>query len=346
MKFSALRVVCFLLSLSLCGCFFEKSASILSVSGPTMGTTYRVTLVAPPRTLDEKTVTAFVSAELERINDLMSSYDPDSQLSRFNAQKTTDWFAIDADTLSLIDVARHISKETLGAYDVTMGSVSALWGFGPDGNRETSAALPKLDEILVLLNNIGYQLLLLEPEQGAIRKLSPDLMVDLSSIGKGFAVDKVGELLEARGVSRYLVEIGGEIRTRGLAADGERWKVGIEWPEVAQQKVPVGVSLENSHIATSGDYRNYREVDGQRYSHILDGRTGFPISHSLAAVTVLHGSTALADAWATAFMVIGYDEALAIATKKGLAAHFTLKQGDGFVIHSTPAFKAYSYGGE
>lgn len=330
--------------LSLSGCF-GKSAKSFEISGETMGTSYQITVVAPPKDVDQSDISTKVTLELERLNDILSTYDPESQLSKFNEQKTTDWIPMDSDTLDLVEIARRISKETSGAYDVTMGSVSRLWGFGPGGGERKIDDIPDMDEIMLHLNNIGYQLLQIRTGQQTLRKLSPDLRVDLSSLGKGFAVDKLGQLLEAAGISRYLVEIGGEIRTRGMAADGERWKIGIELPVAGQSDAPSGVTLEDGHVATSGDYRNYKEVDGRRYSHLLDGRTGFPISHNLASVTLLHGSTTLADAWATVFMVLGFDDAFAIASDKGLAASFTVREGDGFVVRTTPAFDAYKFSG-
>jgi len=175
-----------------------------------------------------------------------------------------------------------------------------------------------------------------------VRKLNPELQIDLSSLAKGYAADQIGEKLEALGHLNYLIEIGGEIRTRGLAADGGRWKIGIEWPESAGKPTMTGIAVGDAHVASSGDYRNYRIIDGERYTHIIDGRSGFPIAHELASVTVLHGSVMRADAWATAFMVLGFDDAVKLAEKKGLAARFVLRAGDGYRIEATSAFKAYA----
>jgi len=327
-----------LLSAGLLSSCSEPPAAELTTSGETMGTRYQVIVVAPG-SLNLARLQALIDDELQRINALMSTWDPDSEISLFNANADVDWRELSAETIEVIETARGISKETSGAYDITLGSVSALWGFGHGDEVEKK---PVLDDVLLLLNDVGWQLLEVAGSRESVRKLNPGLQVDLSSLAKGYAVDKIGERLEASGYQRYLVEIGGEVRTRGKAADGKMWQIGIEWPESAGEPEMTGIAVENAHIASSGDYRNYRLIDGVRYTHILDGRTGYPVSHNLAAVTVLHGSVTRADAWATAFMVLGYAEAIKIANRKGLAARFVLREEDGFSVMTTKAFNAYA----
>jgi len=336
-------VVVLLLLTSAC---LKQDDPSVEYSGQTMGTTYSVVIVDPPAGLNIEAAQAGTDTELARINDSMSNWNPESEISRFNDAISTDWVEVSQDTIALLRIARRISKETQGAYDVTLGSVSKLWGFHQASEGATEEIKPEMDEVLTLMYAVGYQLLQESRDGTSVRKLSPELQIDLSSIAKGFAVDRLGELLEGLGVTRYLVEIGGEIRTRGKAADGERWKIGIEWPIPGARDVPTGIAVENAHVATSGDYRNYREIEGVRYSHLLDGRSGYPVTHGMAQVTVLHGSVAQADAWATAFMVVGPDEALAIADAKGLAARFTVRDGASFKVITTPAFDAYSYQGD
>lgn len=341
--YSALRYcwrycgVLLLALLVLAGCE-EQTANTLELNGQTMGTTWQVTVVEP-RGLVDSSLQSLIDEELQRINGLMSTYDAESELSKFNSMRSVEWQPLSDETIALVEAARRVSKETSGAYDITLGSISALWGFGQE---ESTGSKPLLDDILLMLNDVGYQLLEVSSARKSVRKLNPDLKVDLSSLAKGYAVDKIGEQLEATGNQRYLVEIGGEIRTRGLAPNGERWKIGIEWPESGGEPEMTGIAVENAHIASSGDYRNYRVVDGERVTHILDGRSGYPISHNLAAVTVLHGSVMRADAWATAFMVLGYEESLALANKKGLAARFVIRESDGYRVDSTSVFKAYA----
>lgn len=327
------------------GCFLDR-ADQFEITGSTMGTSYSVVVVDAPRSSNAGALKSQIDAELERINKLISTYDAASELSQFNASDSTEWTPLAAETIGLIKSARRVSKESDGAYDITLSTVSDLWGFGNQPVSQLNgldAELPSLDQILEIMNEVGYQLLLISANEINVRKLTPHLKVDLSSIGKGYAVDRIGETLEANGVKRYLVDIGGEIRTRGKASDGKMWKVGIEVPQTGSSKASHGVIVENAHIATSGDYRNYREVDGRRVSHIIDGRTGFPIDHNLASVTILHGSTALADAWSTAFMTMGFDAAIRLANRKGIAAQFTLRGNGDFRVVQSEAFTAYAF---
>lgn len=336
------------------GCLKGNSAE-LRIAGSTMGTTYSITVVAPPSNVQQSTLQQQIEAEFATINQQISNWDSGSELSVFNASESTEWVPLSDSTITMVQSAVRISKETDGAYDVTLGSISELWGFGPrlstavkdDAELAVAAATPQvnpsLDDILRLMNNVGYQLLQVSSRDASLRKLTPGLQVDLSSIGKGYAVDRVGEILESQAINRYMVEIGGEIRTRGRAADGGMWKIGIEMPATLRGNIKKGLAVENAHIASSGDYRNYREVDGQRVSHLIDGRSGFPISHNLAAVTLLHGSVMQADAWATALMVLGYEEGLKVAQRKGLAVQFTVREGETFQVYTTKAFDAYAY---
>ncbi|MBX2826404.1 MAG: FAD:protein FMN transferase [Gammaproteobacteria bacterium] len=332
LRWSLLILIAFLV-----GCFDKPSPQVV-LQGETMGTTWQATVV-DPQNLDEKALQAAIENRLSDINALMSTYDPESELSQFNALQSVEWQPMATETLEIIETAHRVSKATSGAYDVTLGSVSELWGFGQGNTPDTA---PLLDDILLLLNDVGYQLLKISASRNKVRKLNENLQVDLSSLAKGYAVDQIGELIEAAGQTRYLAEIGGEIRTRGRAADEGMWKIGIEWPESAGTPEMTGIQVENAHIASSGDYRNYEVIDGQRYTHIIDGRSGYPISHGLASVTVLHGSTMRADAWATAFMVLGFEESLQIANEKGLAVRFVIREGDAFRVETTQVFDAYA----
>lgn len=330
-------LLCLFSFLLVSGCF-EKPDAQIELQGETMGTTWHVTVVDPQK-LDVESLRQNIEAELTRINGLMSTYDAESQLSQFNTSRTVEWQPLATETIEVIEAAHRVSKETSGAYDVTLGSVFELWGFG---QAEKPEVAPAMDDILLLLNDVGYQLLKVSSTRSTVRKLNEALQVDLSSLAKGYAVDRIGAVIEATGHNRYLAEIGGEIRTRGRAADQGMWKIGIEWPESAGTPEMTGIAVENTHIASSGDYRNYQVIDGRRYTHIIDGRSGFPISHNLASVTVLHGSTMRADAWATAFMVLGLEESMAIAKEKGLAARFVVRDGDSFRVVTTKVFDAYA----
>ena len=325
----------FLLLLS--GCF-EKTHSLYHASGEAMGTTWQATM-ATTSDPDSDLLKLKIDVLLSELNKEMSTYDPESALSIFNSEISTEWSALPVAVIDLIRSAGRISKDTEGAYDVTLGTVVDLWGFGADFQPGDE---PDMDTVFEEMNNVGHQLVAVSRNQQQVRKLVPGLKIDLSSIAKGYAVDRVGALLEENGVARYVFELGGEIRTRGRSAEDKPWKIALESPnaetDVANYR---SIAVENAHIATSGDYRNYREVSGKRVSHLIDGRSGYPIDHKLASVTVLHGTTEQADAWATAFMVLGPDETLKRAEEIGLAVSLTLRDGDTFVTRNSNAFNAY-----
>jgi thiamine biosynthesis lipoprotein len=302
------------------------------LQGPTMGTRWSAQIVSelPAAALDS--LHSSIRAELERINGLMSTWDPTSELSQFNAMQSTEPVELHADTLTVIDASLRVSELTKGAYDVTLGAVIDLWGFGADMSR---VAVPEAEALATARDRIGYQKL--HRQGSTVSKQHPALRIDLSSLAKGFAVDQIGLLIEAAGIENYIAEIGGEVRTRGSKADGSAWRIGIEQPD---GKADAGLAVHDAHMASSGSYRNYREVAGQRYSHIIDGRTGQPITHELVAVTVLHESTMLADAWATALLVLGVDAAMALASSQNLALQLTVKTVSGFKLQQTDSFAA------
>lgn len=308
-------------------------------------------LAASPEQLQQQ-IQADIEQLLDSINAYMSTYDPSSALSLFNATTSTDWIEQPAPVIELLRAAADISEQTQGAYDVTLGGLVDLWGFGKDGNPGRDYGQKVLPEqVTTWMDKVGYHLLQYSDDNQRLRKHVADLQVDLSSIAKGYAVDKVGDMLENMGIDRYLFELGGEIRTRGQAGDNSAWVIALESPDPISLSTASGaqfsssavkaIGVENAHIATSGDYRNYREIDGKRISHLIDGRTGYPVRNRLASVTVMHRSTVLADAWATAFMIVGADRALAMAQSSGLAISLTLRENSGFATRHSEAFDAY-----
>jgi len=322
-----LRVVCILWLIITSG---TSIANPTVLTGPTMGTSWSVIVVDK---LADNVVTdleAAIASELARINALMSTYDPDSQLSQFNRLEATYPVVMHADVLTVVDAAMDISALTNGAYDVTLGPLIRLWGFGSKSN---SGELPAPAQINELLSRSGYKNI--ELADNTLRKQYAGMEVDLSSIAKGYAVDKLGDLVAATGAKHFSVEIGGELLTRGNNANGQQWRIGIEQPDTSTE---FGIAVNHTHIASSGSYRNYREVDGKRYSHLIDGRTGNPITHTTAAVTVLHNNTMLADAWATALMVLDFDSALELAEQQKIAALFTVKTPTGFELKPSRFF--------
>ena len=242
-------------------------------SGPIMGTTYHVKVVAdlPARTAEE--LDRNILETLERVNGRMSTYRDDSELSQFNAIMETAPFALSDETLGVFEIALEVSRETGGAFDVTVGPLVNAWGFGP-GKGET----PDAATIGQLLERVGYGKLTLDRNGGTLAKSIPGMYCDLSAVAKGYAVDAVAAALEEKGVTRYMVEVGGEVRTSGTNQEGRPWRIGIYRPDPERFDLQRVVALSGLSMATSGDYRNYIDVDGKRLSHTIDPRTGRPRS--------------------------------------------------------------------
>lgn len=305
------------------------------LTGPTMGTRYSVKLVDVADGIDTAAMGRRVDEVLQGVDARMSTYRPDSELSLFNDSSTTDWFAISEQTRVVIAAAQRISTMTGGAFDVTVGPLVNLWGFGPDGTRSEPPTVAETQRVREL---IGTEKLALRESPPAIRKRRGDVYVDLSAIAKGYAVDRIAALLDEANVVNYLVEVGGELRARGHNAHGEPWSIAVERPASNQRSVQKLIRLGDGAIATSGDYRNYFEHAGQRYSHSIDPRTGSPVTHELASVTVIGESAMLVDALATAFTVLGPDAGFELAARERIAALFISRDGQGFSERSTAAF--------
>ncbi len=341
-----LALICVVLMLGGCGEGSEQQ--VLALRGATMGTTYSLQIVDPPEDLDRDALAEEVSARLSAINDRMSTYQPSSQLSRFNASSATDWFLVSPELLAVVKAAQAVSEASSGAFDITVGPLVNLWGFGPTVSADV---LPSAAEIQAARARVGWQQLDVQRQPPALRKARPDLYVDLSAIAKGYAVDRLAALLGSLAVENYLVEIGGELRGRGVNGRGEPWQIAIERPETSKRAMFRVVALRDIGMATSGGYRNFFEVDGEHYSHTIDPATGRPVDHRLASVTVLAAETMQADAWATALLVLGPERGFELAERLGLAAFFiehdqdaSDPDGDGeaFNTQATAAFAAQS----
>lgn len=310
----------------------------LRLSGTTMGTGYSVVIPRLPSGVKEQSVHQGIESILQGVNQKMSTYIPESELSRINRSESGDWMVLSPELFDIIRLSHSISEQTDGAFDITVGPLVNLWGFGPDGPKSLDG--PSDPEIALAKSLTGYQNLEFSPVEKAIRKKMPGLYIDLSSIAKGYGVDAVADYLDSLGVPDYLVEIGGEIRGKGLSHRGDQWRIAVEKPVPGQRQVQRAITFSDIAIATSGDYRNYYEHEGMRYSHTIDPRNGRPINHTLASVTVLSDRAVRADAWATALMVLGEKEGYRLAEKKGLAAYFLYKEGDDFLPRETTAFSA------
>lgn len=307
-----------------------------AISGETMGTTYSVRFISGDPEHTAEKVQANIDGLLAQINAQMSTYDPNSELSRFNASRETTPHVVSRSLEQVVKRALEIAEETNGLLDVTIGPVVNLWGFGPQQKPEV---IPTQAEIDAMLDEVGYQYL--EVSNHQLTKSNPELYVDLSTIAKGYAVDRVATVLEQLEINNYMVEIGGEIRVKGSKPENKPWRIAIERPESLQRGVQRVIEPNDQAIATSGDYRNYYQEDGVRYSHLIDPRTGRPIQHHLVSATVLAPTCMDADAYATALIIMGPEEALAFAEEHDLAVLLVTREEDGFKEYTSTAFEPY-----
>ncbi len=311
----------------------QQAPAVTTLRGGTMATSYSVRIADP--VTDGDALARDVQRVLDDIEANMSTYIDSSDVSRFNASASTDWFAVDRGTCDVVAIALAVSERSDGAFDITVGPLVDLWGFGPDGSISSP---PGSDLVNAALDRTGYAKLFVDCERPAIRKELPELEIDLSAVAKGYATDAVADTLEAAGYANYLVEVGGEMRVRGSKPDGSRWRIGIEAPERERRDVFDALDLVDTAVATSGDYRNYFEKDGRYYSHTIDPRTGAPVTHATGAVTVLAPTAAEADATATALLVLGGDDGLAMAERENIAALFLIRTADGIEALATSRF--------
>ena len=289
-------------------------------SGVAMGTTYSVAIVAPVLPVEKQALRQALEALLEQTDREMSTYRADSELMRLNRAASGGWRPVSQPLLRVLQAAQETSQLSAGAFDITIGPLVNLWGFGPVKKK---AVAPTEREIDAALERVGYQKLQLDAPAGAVKK-APGLFIDLSAIAKGYGVDRIARYLQGLGLSDYLVEIGGELRAQGVNGDKVPWRVGIEKPLAELRAVHRLIELRDTAMATSGNYRNFFEQDGVRYSHAIDPRTGRPITRRLLSVTVLHPAAMRADAWATALLIAGPEQGFALAEKHGLAAYFLI----------------------
>ncbi len=309
---------------------------IWSLSGETMGTTWSVRLVPPPGAA-QGDFAAAVEEELARIVAVFSPWEADSEISRFNAAPAGTW-ALSDDFWALLTQALDLADDVSGAVDPSLGALVDLWGFGPPGPRSVLLPLPSDEEIETARAVSGWQKLRLHREAQAAIQIG-GMKLDFSGIAKGHAVDRVSDRLSALGATSHLVEIGGELKGRGVKPDAQPWWVEIE--AVAGSPAPRTVAaLVDLAMATSGDGRRAFTHEGRLYSHTLDGATGRPVDNGLAQVTVFDASAMRADALATALTVLGPIEGPEMAEALGLAAHFTERRPDGLIERMTPAFAA------
>ncbi|MBL8300600.1 MAG: FAD:protein FMN transferase [Rhodanobacteraceae bacterium] len=308
---------------------------VQAFAGSSMGTSWSVKVCAPHRP-DLPCIADAIAAVLDGVDREMSTWRADSDLNRYNRAATPQWVVVPDACYRVVTAALLVAQQTGGAYDPTVGRLVNLWGFGPDGRR---SARPEAAALTRARADCGWQRLRCDDARRALWQPG-GVCLDLSAIAKGYAVDLVCERLQQLGIRDYLVEVGGELRARGWRADGRPWYVAIESPGNGTELPLIGV-LRDGAIATSGDYLRYFESEGRRYSHTIDPRTAEPVAHALAAVTVLHTQTMLADAYATALSVLGADEGLAFAQRYGIAARFVSRAAQGLAVVESSAFARF-----
>jgi thiamine biosynthesis lipoprotein len=313
----------------LAGC--EDASPYRRYEGAAMGTTYRV-IAACDADAGEA-----IEAELADVDAEMSTYRSDSAVARFNAAPPGVWTAVPQPVVDVVATAQQLNRESGGAFDVTVGPLVDLWGFGPPGR---GGAVPDAAAIAAARKRVDPAALLVRRSPPALAK-TRDIEIDLASVAEGHGVDRVAERLSRAGCRDMLVDIGGEVRARGVNAAGQPWRVGVEVPDPRRRgAVERVVRLENTALSTSGDYRNFFDSGGRRYSHIIDPRTGYPVNHALASVTVLHASTMHADGYSTLLLVLGPEDGWDFAVDHDLAALFIVRGESAFEERYTPRLAA------
>ena len=315
----------------LSGCQAEDK--VLRFTGETMGTTYNVVVMAN-HDVNERDLHTAIRKKLAKVNKHLSNWDPNSEISRFNALKTPSEFVMSKMLRDVMVSAMAVHTKSNGSFDITLGPLINLWGFGSKGSKQS---IPTDHDISSALSKVGQNTkLVLDHRANTLLKKDVDIQANLSAIAKGFGVDEVAETLRDFGIKSYMVEIGGDLFAQGQNPKGQKWQIGIEHPDPKGRDIQLITKVTNLGMATSGDYRNYFEKDGIRYSHILNVKTGRPVTHKTASVTVLAENAMLADAWATALLALGEVEGMKIAKKNNLAAFFIFRSsGSKEVTFST-----------
>ena len=327
---------------TLSACMGDEPAKVVTLSGTTMGTTYNITAAGIPDTVTEDMLSATVETVLADVNSKMSNWDKNSEVSLLSASAASTPVPVSGDFMTVMRAANEIHALSDGMFDVTLGPLIELWGFG---SRKPEDPIPAEADIENALKFVGQtKVLTLDRETSTISKSDSKVGINLSAIAKGFGIDAVAASLKGLGIENYLVEIGGDLVTAGRNQNGEAWRIGIEKPEPGEKAVELVVKLEDKGLATSGDYRNFVEHEGVRYSHIIDPVTGRPINHATTSVTVVAANAMIADAWATAMLVLGSERGLKIAEANNIAVYVISRDKHGnagpYVTKMSSAFDA------
>ncbi|MDB5983778.1 MAG: hypothetical protein JWQ69_4793 [Pseudomonas sp.] len=315
-------------ALTACG----SGDSLESFGGPTMGSTYSIKYVRGPGGPNVADVQPEVEAILAQVDQQMSTYRSDSDIERFNVLPANSCQPMPSGVLQLVRYGEQLSVDSQGSYDLTVEPLLDLWGFGPQARVER---VPTAEQITEVLQRVGHGHLRIEGD-----RLCKDasVEVDFNSIAAGYAVDLISARLQALGIHSFLAEATGELKAVGKKPDGSPWRVALEAPRDDQQVAEKVVDLDGYGVSTSGDYRNYFEQGGQRYSHTFDALTGAPIVHALASVTVIDHSALVADGLSTLLLILGPERGWAYAEEHKIAAFFVIRADKGFIIRSNPEF--------
>ena len=333
-----MRSIIALAGFVLAGCATQPPARETLLSGQTMGSAWTVKIAGHLPASNEE-LRAGVQARFDAVNLALSTYRADSALSHFNNDDSGQWIDIDAELGEVLSYALSLAEDSGGVYDVTVGPLVNLWGFGPD---PATSRVPEAAEIENARMHVGWRKVEVETTKRRARK-APGVRVDLSSLGKGRGVDRVAEYLDAQGITNYLIDLSGKLRARGVNIHAERWRVAVEPPEADATSsqppfTPAIVELVDQSVATAGDYRRFFEIDGKHYSHIIDPRTGWPVTHDTVSASAIASDCMQADAMATVLMAMSPDDAVALANRRRLAALLIARTNGELVARHTPAW--------
>ena len=326
------------LAAALTGCF-KTPDSVAEIYGTTMGSTYSVKWVGTEGTPAPAQVKLQVDGMLEEFESIASTWRPQSLLSQFNEAPPGHCLEMPQPLLDVVLLSEQLHEQSGGSFDLTLGPLMRLWGFHGEGEPQ----VPAPDQVTEALQRVGHQHLEVRGSQLCKHR---QLELDISGVAAGYMVDRVAERLIALGIQSYMVELTGELKADGVKPDGSPWRIAVEEPRDESRVAQLVLPLRGYGVSTSGDYRNYFEHHGQRYSHTFDPASGKPVLQDLAAVTVLHPSAAWADGLSTVLLVKGSEQGWDYALQHDLPALFVIRQGDAFVSRSTPRFKALQQGEE
>ncbi len=328
-----------ILILSNTSCFVSKQKEV-KINGKTMGTYYMINVVGLPKNISEKKLQSEITKTLYEVNKKLSNWDKLSEISILNENKTTSPVNLSKDLFNVIYASNEIHILSEGFFDITIDPIIELWGFGYKNKKKKVPTEIDIKNSLKLVNQ--SKVLKLDSKNFLITKTNKDVTINLSSIAKGYGIDLIGKKLKKLGIENFLIDIGGDILTKGLNKVKQDWVIGIENPNLNKRLIKEIVNITDKGIATSGDYKNFYEEDGVQYSHILNPNSGKPILHNTKSVTVIHDNAMMADGWATALLALGSIKGLEIAEKNNIASLFIIKENNNFIKIKSSEFKKLS----